>query len=95
MTEMIIKLDLDMTERELLKEFSKRCKDLENKISDKHVYNVVMEAVKETYEPKELFFGIASLERDIRICKNFLKEIHTVIDAYHRENDIGSRGNVQ
>ena len=48
MTEMIIKLDLDMTERELLKEFSKRCKDLENKISDKHVYNVVMEAVKET-----------------------------------------------
>ena len=94
MKEMIIKLDLDMTERELLKEFSKRCKDLENKISDKHVYNVVMDK-KETYEPKELFFGIASLERDIRICQNFLKEIHTVIDAYHRENDIGSRGNVQ
>jgi len=91
---MIIKLDLDMTERELLEEFSKRCKDLENKISDKHVYNVVMDG-KEKYEPRELFFGIASLERDVRICQNFLKEIHTVIDTYHRENDIGSRGNVQ
>jgi len=94
MTEMIIKLDLDMTERELLEEFSKRCKDLENKISDKHVYNVVMDE-KEKYEPRELFFGIASLERDVRICQNFLKEIYTVIDTYHRENDIGSRGNVQ
>jgi len=67
MTEMIIKLDLDMTERELLEEFSKRCKDLENKISDKHVYNVVMDE-KEKYEPRELFFGIASLERDVIYC---------------------------
>ena len=94
MTEQIIKIDLDMTERELLEEFSKRCKDLETKISDKHVYDVVMDS-KEKYNPKDLFFGIASLERDIRICQNFLKEVHTVIDAYHRENDIGSRGNVQ
>ena len=93
MTEQIIKIDLDMTERELLEEFSKRCKDLENKISDRHVYNVVMEN-KEKYNPKDLFFGIASLERDVRKCQNFLNEVHTVINTYHRENDRGSMGNV-
>ena len=93
MTEMIIKLDLDMAERELLEEFSKRSKELYAKVNNEYIKDEVMG--HKNPNPKRMFKAIVNLENDMRRCQNFLKEIHTVIDTYHRENDIGSRGNVQ
>tara|TARA_R100000935_G_scaffold21739_2_gene40170 strand:- start:2492 stop:2773 length:282 start_codon:yes stop_codon:yes gene_type:complete len=93
MTEHIIKLDLDMTERELLKEFSKRSKELYDKINNNYIRDEVMG--NKNPNAKRMFKAIVNLENDMRHCKNFLSEISTVVDNYHRENDIGSRGNLQ
>tara|TARA_R110000787_G_scaffold148_2_gene465 strand:- start:11975 stop:12256 length:282 start_codon:yes stop_codon:yes gene_type:complete len=93
MTEQIIKLDLDMTERDLLKEFSKRSKILYNKVKTDYVRVEIMG--NNEPNPKRMYEAIRKLEKDITRCQNFLSEVSTVIDNYHRENDIGSRGNLQ
>tara|TARA_Y100000114_G_C11472500_1_gene191501 strand:- start:64 stop:351 length:288 start_codon:yes stop_codon:yes gene_type:complete len=92
-SEMIIKIDLDMTERELLKEVSKRSKALEKEVQ----YDYVRDEIMNSSEPnmKKMYMAIRALEDDVRKCKIFLTEVSHVIDTYHTENDKGSMGNVQ
>ena len=93
MTEQIIKIDLDMTERELLEEFSKRSEALKNEINTSYVRDEIMNSDEPNL--KRIYEAIRKLEHDVWRCQSFLGEICVVIDTYHRENDIGSRGNVQ
>ncbi len=93
MTEQIIKIDLDMTERELLEEFSKRSEALKNEIKTSYVRDEIMN--NDEPNMRRIYEAIRKLEHDVWRCQSFLSEICVVIETYHRENDIGSRGNVQ